>query len=426
MFALLTKYKNYLLVLVLTLVGHSLGFGREVALAFMYGASGFVDAFLVGLIPVTLAASILGSAYANSSIVHIKSIKNVEVIKTALLAVLLISGLFAILLFIFANNITNFLAPGLNDGSKLVAKTIIEYSAFAISFVALSAISKGLLHLQEKFTRASISELFPNIGVILGLTIFWYYWGLEGLGFGVLIGYFCQLLMTLNIQFLNFNRSTFKKLFSAEQLLIYKATLLAAISYSVVYVDLLIDRYFASSLYEGAISSMNYAHKIMVLPLYTVIFAITTVIFPKLIALEGNEEQFNNLKKKLYLVVCFISVLLILIMFFGAEIIISLVFGYGEFSSEDVEGTANILRAYSIGLIGHAIVIVASKVRYARKDFTTPLIAGLIAAISNLFLSYILVDIYGVIGLAIATTISAILNALILAFYSKKVSLKCR
>jgi len=193
-----------------------------------------------------------------------------------------------------------------------------------------------------------------------------------------------------------------------------KSTGLAAISYSVVYVDVLVDRYFASQLFEGAIAIMNYGQKIMLLPLYTFIFAITTVIFPSLIKAQGDEVKFNQIKKQLYIVTLIASIFITLFVIVFGQFIVGVLFNYGAFTSGDVVNTYQVLVVYIIGLIGHAFVLVASKVRYARLDFKTPLIAGVAGATVNVFLDIMLVDDFGMLGLAWATTVSAIVNASIL------------
>ena len=107
---------------------------------------------------------------------------------------------------------------------------------------------------------------------------------------------------------------------------------------------------------------------------------------------------------------------LVLIIF--SDLIISLLFQYGQFGESDVKATAPLLQIYAVGLTAHALVMLHSKARFALEDFRTPLIAGIIAALINLTLDFVLVDTYGTAGLAWATSIAAMVNAAIVMFAS--------
>ncbi len=422
MLNLLNRFKHYIIVFGLTIVGHILGFGREVATAFYFGTSRIADGILVGIIPLTLYASVFGSAYSNAAIVHIKNTKNTENIKNAIFTLLLISVFSALLFLLGAESLVSLMAPGLKGEGALVAKAFIQLSSIGVLFVTLSSLNRGLLHLDKRFTRASISDLIPNIGMIIGVVALYKIYGIYGLAIGAVTGYFLQFLVVSQWYLYQFSLKNFASVFSHHQLTIMKSTALASVSYSVVYVDVLVDRHFASQLFEGAIATMNYGQKIMLLPLYTFIFAITTVIFPKLIKVQNDDKQFIIIKKQLYWVTLLSSIVITLFIVVFGEFIVSLFFNYGAFSSGDVVNTYQVLVVYMVGLTGHAFVLVASKVRYAKLDFKTPLIAGITGAVINIVLDILLVDGFGVLGLAWATTISALVNAGILILVKANVT----
>lgn len=419
MLNLLRRFKHYIIVFGLTILGHFLGFGREIATAFYFGTSDIADGILVGIIPLTLYASVFGSAYANAAIVHIKSTENSSVIKDAIFTLVVISVCSALFFLLGAEHIVSLMAPGLKNEGALLAQAFIKLSSVGVLFVTLSSLGRGLLHLDKRFARASISDLMPNVGMILGIVILYQFYGIYGLALGGIAGYFLQFIFVSQWRFYCFSFKQFSTIFSKHQRTILKSTALAAISYSVVYVDVLVDRYFASQLFEGAIATMNYGQKIMLLPLYTFIFAITTVIFPKLIQSQNNVIEFNRIKKQLYLVTFIASLFITLFVVIFGKFIVSLFFNYGAFTSGDVINTYQVLVVYIIGLTGHAFVLVASKVRYAKQDFKTPLVAGITGAAVNVVLDIVLVDDFGMLGLAWATTVSALVNAFLLIFMNK-------
>jgi putative peptidoglycan lipid II flippase len=103
-----------------------------------------------------------------------------------------------------------------------------------------------------------------------------------------------------------------------------------------------------------------------------------------------------------------------------AEPILITLFQYGELTSTDVNMSALSLQAYSIGLIAFMLVKVLAPGFYARKDTATPVKIGITAMVANMFLNLLLAFplMYlwniGHVGLALATSLAAILNAALL------------
>ena len=75
---------------------------------------------------------------------------------------------------------------------------------------------------------------------------------------------------------------------------------------------------------------------------------------------------------------------------------------------------------YSIGIIGSGIVEIMNKAFYAKQDTKSPLKIGIVVIFINLFLSVLLGKFMSFNGLALATSISAITNAIILIIVASK------
>lgn len=415
------RFKSYLVVLGFTLVGHALGFGREISVAYYFGASGLSDGLAVGLIPITIFVSAWGGAYVNAALTRIKTIDNEKLI-AASLPPLLIAGVVATLLFYFgAAWFVETLSPGLSSDGREMAITFIQVTSVGAIFVSLAAWGKGLLHLQKRFARPSTADIMPNVGFILGLILLFREYGVLGVALGGLIGYVLQLAFSLHFRRGFYRWRKPEPEIRAQMRTIFRNMLLATASYSVVYIDLLVDRYFASMLDEGSIAVLSFAHKLMSFPLYTLIFAITTVMFPNLIQLTKDMPVFKQKVKQVNKVIFFLAIFVTLVSIILSQFIVSILFQYGAFDSVAVDKTASALRFYMIGFTAHAFVIFSAKVRYALEDFRTPVIAGLTAAMCNVVLDYVLIGPLGREGLALATALSAYVNAGILLYYGNKV-----
>jgi len=103
-----------------------------------------------------------------------------------------------------------------------------------------------------------------------------------------------------------------------------------------------------------------------------------------------------------------------LALFMLAEPLIATIFYRGELTVFDVQMAAQSLQAYSLGLVFMMLIKVLAPGYYARQDVRTPVRIGIIAMVSNMVLNLILVWPFGHVGLALATSLSAALNAFLL------------
>ena len=410
------KHKAYLIVFSFTLIGHAMGFGREVLIAYQFGASSISDGILVGIAPVTLFLGMIGVGYSNAAMARIKTPDNTQVIEQSLHPILVVGALAAVFFYGFNEAIIGFTAPGVKGEGYVLAITLVKLSAIGAGVLGLYYWFRGIRHLEGHFLRVSISELMPNIGIFIGILLLYKVYGVMGIALGITLGFVLQLLWVFDYKRVNIKGFGVGSLLSADNRLIYRNTFYGALGMSGVVVELFVDRYFASTLGEGNVASINFAYKVMTLPLYTAVFAIVTVMFPKMIAIRDDAQAFNQAKNQINGMLIAFCVLCTLVFVSFSSQIIALLFGYGLFDDEDVGKTAPLLSIYAIGLLAHALVMFHCKARYALEDFRIPLIAGAVAALVNLSLDFALVDSFGTQGLAWATTIAAAVNAGIVMF----------
>jgi putative peptidoglycan lipid II flippase len=104
----------------------------------------------------------------------------------------------------------------------------------------------------------------------------------------------------------------------------------------------------------------------------------------------------------------------------SAEAIISTVYQRGNFSWDDTVNVSMALRAYAVGLVFFGLVRVTAQVFYAFKDTKTPVKISFLAVVVNIVLSLVLIRPLGFAGLALATSLSAMLNFTLLGYNSRK------
>jgi putative peptidoglycan lipid II flippase len=188
---------------------------------------------------------------------------------------------------------------------------------------------------------------------------------------------------------------------------------------SVSQLNLLLDTVLASFLPTGSVSWLYYSDRLAELPLGVFGIAIATVILPNLSAhrAAAREGKFSVTLDWALRSVLLVGVPAAVALIILAEPILITLFQYGALTPRDVDMAVLSLRAYSLGLVAFMLVKVLAPGYYARKDTATPVKIGIIAMVANMVLNllFVLPLMYfwniGHLGLALATSVAAYLNA---------------
>jgi len=190
-------------------------------------------------------------------------------------------------------------------------------------------------------------------------------------------------------------------------------------------INLLIDTMIASMLIAGSVSWLYYSDRLLELPLALIGIALATVALAKLshYYAKNNTIEFTNTVNKalLYALLLGLPSCVGLVML-SEELIVTL-FRYQEFDRYAAEQSSLSLKAYGAGLMAFIAIKILAPVFLSRGDTKTPVKAGIVAMVSNIFLNVVLAYYYGHVGLAAATSISALLNAAFLYYYLRKQSI---
>ena len=182
---------------------------------------------------------------------------------------------------------------------------------------------------------------------------------------------------------------------------------------SVNEINVLVDRTLASAIAIGGISALNYARRLNGFVQGLFVASVSTVLYP-MISKMATEDNIKGLKRSISEAIAIINLLVIPAtigaMIFAKEIVV-LLFGRGAFSLEAAAMTVNALFYYSIGMIAFGLRDILSRAFYAHQDTKTPMIDATIGVAINIVLNLILAKYMGIGGLALATSISAIITA---------------
>lgn len=416
-------------LMIATIIAKVLGFGRELVLASSYGASMYSDAYLTAMnIPVvifTIIGTTLGTVLipmyfeVNSDLGEKKALNFTNNVFNI---VIMICILLAILGFIFTEQLVKVFAMGFEGETLKVAIDFTRITIIGIVFTGLSYVMTAYLQIKNNFTVPGLISVPKNIIIIASIILSVKY-NPYIMIWGTLIGISTEFLFQL--PFAIKSGYKYQPYINIKDKYIKKMSWLIGpvlIGVAVNQINTMVDRTLASTLVEGSISALNYANKLNGFVMAMFITSVAAVIYPMLSKLssEDNKEKFTSSVvqsiNSVILLVIPISVGAIVL----ATPIVKLLFQRGEFDARATSMTAIALIMYSIGMVAFGLRDILSKVFYALQDTKTPMINGAIAMIMNIVLNIILVKYLQLAGLALATSISAIVCIFLLFGSLKK------
>ncbi len=433
-----------------------LGLVREQVFAYYFGAGFIYDAYVVAFrIPNVLrdlfAEGALSAAFVKVFTDYQINKSEAEAWKLAsmvLNALAVVLSVVTIIGMIFSRQFINLIADGFSPEKAALATTLTQIMFPFILLVALAAVAMGVLNTKGVFgIPASASTVFNIVSIIFGLILAYWLsgggwlgtgdknaipgasaqWAIIGMAIGTLIGGASQFLMQIpSLYKVGFRFAPILS-FTDEGVRRVMALMTPAIlGTSAVQINVLVNTYFVSQI-EGAQGWLSYAFRLMQFPIGIFGVAIGTASIPVLsrMASEGKIKDFRDtLSSSMNLVflmtlpsACGLIVL--------GEPIIRLIYERGKFDAGATSMTAYALAGYSIGLTGYAAIKVLSPAFYAMNDAKTPMIIALASIVVNSVASYFLRDWlsvygYGHVGVALATSIVALVNFFALVLMMRK------
>jgi len=423
----------------MTLVSRVLGLVRDVVIANVMGTGASADVFLfANKIPNFLRRLFAEGAFAQAFVPVLSEFQAVdekEKTDTTRLLIAQVSGTLGVIVtlvtlfgVIASPLIVMIFGPGwfydwLNDGPSSekfdLAATLLKITFPYLWFVSFTALSGAILNTMGRFAVAAFSPVLLNV-CIIGAAI---YLSPQlsnpayALAWGVFLGGLTQFLF--QIPFL-INAGVLVKpkwaWHAAGIVKIRQLIIPALFGVSVTQINLLLDTVIASVLITGSISWLYYADRLLEFPLGLFGIGIATVILPSLSGLHArkNNHEFSDTIDWAIKVISLLGWPALAGLMVLAQPIIMVLFMRGEFSQSDVLQVSFALFAYLSGLMSFMLIKVLAPGYYARQDTKTPVKIGIKAMLANMVFNLILAPFLGYVGLALATTLSASLNAFLL------------
>ncbi|MCP4412121.1 MAG: murein biosynthesis integral membrane protein MurJ [Gammaproteobacteria bacterium] len=197
---------------------------------------------------------------------------------------------------------------------------------------------------------------------------------------------------------------------------VLKLMLPAIFGVSVSQINLLIDTMIATSLITGSISWLYFSDRLLEFPLGVIGIAIATVILPNLSRkhAESSVEDFSTMIDWALRLVVLVGIPAAIGLIMLSEPLMLSLFQHGNFNTADAYKGSLSLIAYSLGLTFFMLIKILATGYYSRQDMKTPVRIGIISMVTNIVLNIALYKPFGHVGLALATSIAAAVNAILL------------
>ncbi len=422
-------FRSFFTVSFYTFLSRVLGFIRDILIARYLGSTVIADAFFVAFrIPNFFRRVLAEGAYSAALIPVFSGVvlnpkderEASDFVENTTSMLLFATVILTILFFFGMPYIIQVLAPGFTDNKEAYelavhfGKIIFPY----IIFISLAAHFASINNVHERFAAGAFAPAILNISFILSLFFLTPFVTTAGhaLSYGVLIGGILQFLY-LYRAVLNFYQPRIILPVLNEKLKkFFKLFLPGVVGSGVIQLNIVIGTIIASFLPVGAISHIYYADRLNQLPLAIFGIALGIVLLPSLSKAikQSDQETTNNIQNRSIEFSLLISLPSAIGLFILAEPIIHILFERGAFVAEDTLYTAKVLSYFALGLPAYIIIKVLVSCFFAREDTKTPLYISIVSVITNVVLSLLLIGSMREMGIALATAISAWINALLL------------
>ncbi len=426
--------RSSLLVGMMTMLSRVLGLTRDVVIAHFVGASAAADAFFVAFkIPNFMRRLFAEGAFSQAFVPVLSEYREqrsmeavqqlINRVAGALGGVLLIVTAFAVMA---APAITAIFAPGFYLSDDLLryelTTEMIRITFPYLLLISLTGFCGAVLNSYGRFAVPAFTPVLLNLSLISAAIIaapsfdepaFALAWGVLAAG---------AIQLTFQLPFMAGIRLTPRPVWDWQDEGVRRILALmgpAIFGVSVSQINLLLDTVLASFLPQGSVSWLYYSDRLVELPLGVFAIAISTVILPSLSRQQANQSasEFRATLDWAIRMVLLIAIPAAVALFILAYPILMTLFQSGELTVRDVTMASMSLQAYSIGLLAFMLIKVLAPGYFSRQDTKTPVRIGIIAMVANMVLNVVFVvplHYYwqlGHVGLALATSLSAFLNA---------------
>jgi putative peptidoglycan lipid II flippase len=316
------------------------------------------------------------------------------------------------------------IAPALSPAIQQRTVALMRVMLISTAIFGVSGVIMGILNAHQHFLLPALAPILYNVAIIAGAI-----WGgltevgAMGPAIAMVVGACLHLGVQLPELFRRGARYTLT-LGLRDHAVRTVGRLMAprVLGVAAVQLNMVITTGLASGLGQGAISALDYAWRLMLLPQGIFAQAVGTAVFPTFSA-QAARGDFAELRRTL---MSMMRTLVAIVLPATAGLIvlgqplIGAVFERGAFTAASTQEVSRALVFFALGLIGHSLIEILARAFYALQNTWTPAVAAVGAMLLNLALGLTLPGVFArfswlpVGGLALANALAALVELMAL------------
>lgn len=417
------------IVMAATLLSRLLGLVRDQVIAYQLGVGIETDAYTAAFKVCDLLMYLVAGGALSSTFVPVfkeylhqnkprAASKTFSVVATV---TIIVATLFVVLAEIWTPQFVRALNGGYDAAQVARTVPLARILLPAQIFFMLGGLLMGTLNARGQFFVPALAPSIYNLGIIFGAAVLYPLgMGLPGLTWGALLGAFVG---NLALQVVPVARAgiRFRPSLAVGHpgaVKVWKMMLPILLGVSLPNVDQIINGYFASELGHGAQSAMQYAIRLMLIPIGVFAQAMGIAILPTMAAQAAalQRKEFRATVNTALRTILFLTLPSSALLFILAAPAIALLFQHGRFSAADTLLTAVPLRFYALGIFAWSAQAILTRGFYALQDSRTPVVSGTVMTLVFIGMNWVVVHRtgWGIGGLATATSLAALLHTLVM------------
>jgi len=408
------------------LLGRLLGLFREVVFAPLFGAGLEMDALVVArtvpeVVLAMVAAGVLRSLLlpllAQAEHDHGPAAEH-DVAASVAVILVIAAAVVAALLALLPTVALKAVTPGISLATVEMAVPVLRVLLFTLVIQVADGVVGAFLNHNERYTLPALSPAFINGTIVAVTLLLWREIGIMAVAVGWLGGAGLHLM----VQGAAAARGGIRVLPQGgvrwtEAGMALRVLAPIVLAQLLIHGRYLVERQFVSWLPEGSLSVLNYAMRVMVMPVNILANAFVIAYLPRMarmVAVGRNDAAGGVVQEagvRLVVLLAYPSVALMVL----AEPTVRLLFQRGAFGAVETALTAPAVAVYALGILPMGLLTLWTQYFYAWRLPRRPVVPLLLGLGVHIVLTALLLKPAGVTGVALATTISLWVSALLLA-----------
>lgn len=422
-------FKATFIVMVMTILSRVIGFGRDILAAYHFGVEGSYDIYVASVAIPESVFMIVGLAISTtfipmlSEIRHNKSKEEMFRFANNVINILSILSIFAIILgLIFTKEIVGIFVPNFSKDQIGLTIFLTRITLVNVILLCINACFSSILQVCEDFIVPALLGLFFNFPIIIYL-IFFKDVSVVGLAITNVLGNLLRVLVQLpSLYKQGYKIKIFINLKDEKFKTMMRLIVPVIIGAGANSINMLVDKSVASGLVTGSMAALEYSQRIIQFANTAITTSLVSVVYPIMANKlnEGDREGFLKYLSKSIVIICMFLVPITFGVAFLSNDIVKVIYERGRFDSNAVILTSMALLGYSIQLPFAGVRDILNSSLFSLKKTKITALNGIIGVVINIALSITLSKYFGVLGIAVATSMAAFIISILLLNSTRK------